>query len=307
VAFLAILTLVITGAIVVKRRRPIVVNDGTLDRKQTFLAIGALALLAILSGLNGLPSQLSLYDTSEPWNRFLGGTALRFAMVIAFAMVPVGLWLALTAMRRRVGIPMLAGEPSRSAGSDVLIAGLGLGGFNYAMTQIDEVVRRGGMPRPPTTVLDQALPMLAGIPDIPGGAIMVVALTGIPILVVAGLTQRWKQRVLLAGTIAVLTGVAVSAASQTSDFDPVMVGLGIASLAVVWVALAAWGARSAWSWIVAVLSYFGLAGLRTSVYGFVWQERVAGVLSLLVVAGLIALIARETSQTRPGSNSLTQI
>jgi hypothetical protein len=135
---------------------------------------------------------------------------------------------------------------------------------------------------------------------------MVVALTGIPILVVAGLTQRWKLRVLMAATIAVLTGVAIAVAPQTSDFDPVMVGLVIASTAVIWVAVAAWGTRSAWSWIVAVLSYFGMAALRNAVYGFVWQERVAGALTLLVVSGLIALIVRETAQTRRGSNPLTQ-
>jgi membrane protease YdiL (CAAX protease family) len=306
VAFLAVLTLVVTGAILVKRRRPVLLNDGTLDRKHTLLAIGTLALLVILSGLNGLPSLLSLYDTSEPWNRFLGGTALRFAVTIAFAMVPAALWLALNAMRRRVGIPMLGGEPSRSASRDMLIAGLGLGSLNYAMTQMDDVVRRGGMPRPPTTTLDQALPMLAGIPDIPASALMVVALTGIPILVVAGLTQRWNMRLLLAATIVTLTAVAVWAGSQTSEFDPAMVGVVIASTAIVWLAVAAWGTRSAWSWIVAVLSYFGLAGLRNAVYGYVWEERVAGALGLLVASGLIALIVRETRQPRRWSNPLTQ-
>jgi hypothetical protein len=304
VAFLAILTLVITGAIIVKRRRPVVLNDGTLDRKHTFLAIGALVLLAILAGLNALPSMLSLYDTSEPWNRFLGGTALRFATTIAFAMVPPALWLALNAMRRRVGIPMLAGEPSRSASRNMLIAGLGLGGLNYAISQTDDIVRQAGMPRAPTTALDQALPVLAGIPDIPASVLMVLALTGIPILVVAGLTQRWSQRVLMAATLVALTGVAVWAGSQASDFDPAMVGLVIASTAVVWVALAAWGTLSAWSWIVAVLSYFGMAGLRNAVYGFVWQEQVAGGLTLLVVSGLIALIVRETTQV--GREGLTQ-
>jgi hypothetical protein len=85
-----------------------------------------------------------------------------------------------------------------------------------------------------------------------------------------------------------------------------MVGVVIASTAIVWLAVAAWGTRSAWSWIVAVLSYFGLAGLRNAVYGFVWQERVAGALGLLVVSGLIALIVRETRQPRRWSNPLTQ-
>jgi hypothetical protein len=135
---------------------------------------------------------------------------------------------------------------------------------------------------------------------------MVVALTGIPILVVAGLTQRWNMRLLLAATIVTLTAVAVWAGSQTSEFDPAMVGVVIASTAIVWLAVAAWGTRSAWSWIVAVLSYFGLAGLRNAVYGYVWEERVAGALGLLVASGLIALIVRETRQPRRWSNPLTQ-
>jgi membrane protease YdiL (CAAX protease family) len=297
VAFLAVLALVVTGAIVVKRRRPVLLNDGTLDRKHTLLAIGGLVLLAILAGLNALPSLLASYDTSEPWDRFLGGTALRFATTIAFAMVPAALWAALNAMRRRVGIPMLAGEPSRSVSGDMLIAGLGLGGLNYAMTQADDLIRRSGMPRAPTTALDQALPVLAGIPDIPAGVLMVVALTGIPLLVVVGLTPRWNLRVLMAAAIVVLMGVAVWAGSQAGDVGPAVVGVVIASTAVAWIALAAWGTRSAWSWIVAVLSFFGLAGLRNAAYGFVWQERVAGALTLLVASVLIALIARRAART----------
>ncbi|HMF88862.1 MAG TPA: CPBP family intramembrane glutamic endopeptidase, partial [Gemmatimonadaceae bacterium] len=127
VSILLLAALVVTGAIVFKSRRAIVLDDGRLDRRDSFLAIGALVLLTVLSGLNALPSQLFSYDTAEPWGTFLGGTALRFVASIALTMIPPALWLAVGALRRRVGIPMLAGEPSRSVSKDMVTAGLGIG------------------------------------------------------------------------------------------------------------------------------------------------------------------------------------
>ena len=78
----------------------------------------------------------------------------------------VGMWLALGAMRRRVGIPMLAGEPSRSASDEMLISGLGLGGLVYAMTHLDALAALGIMPRPPTTT-ESRIPIARGDPRHP--------------------------------------------------------------------------------------------------------------------------------------------
>jgi hypothetical protein len=284
-----------------------VLDDGTLSRRDTFLVIGALVLLTVLSGLNSLPSLLALYDTAEPWGRFISGTALRFVVTIAFTLMPPALWLALGAMRRRVGIPMLAGEPSKSASNDMLIAGLGLGGIIFAMTHLDSIVLQGGMPRTPTTVLDQVLPVLAGIADIPAKVLMLVATTGIPLLVVAGLTPRWSIRALMAAAIVALLGLMTWSAAPAGDVDPAMVALLIASTMIVWIAIAVWGTRSAWSWIVAALSYLGLAGLRNAAYGPVWQERGAGALTLLVASALVALIAWRAARPRATEGSLTRI
>ena len=185
VSILLLLGLVVTGAIVVKRRRPIVLDDGTLDRKDIFIFMGALVVLAMLSSLNSLPSQLFKYDTAEPWGSFIGTTALGFVLVIPLMLFVLGLWLALGAMRRRVGIPMLAGEPSRS--DQQRHADRRARTRRHHLRDDSSGCARPpqwGMPRPPTTMLNEVLPLFAGIADIPTNALMMVALAGIPLLVV---------------------------------------------------------------------------------------------------------------------------
>jgi len=260
--------------------------------------------LEMLSRLNSLPSLLARYDTTQSWGNFIGTIALGFVAAIPVTLIVFGLWLALGAIRRRVGIPMLAGEPSASASKDMLIAGLGLAGLFFAMTQPASLVPRAGMPATPTTTLDAALPLFAGIPDIPTTVLMSVALIGIPVLVVAALTPRWSLRVLMSTAIVALIGAMAWTAAPADDVDPLMVTLVIAILAVVAIAVVVWGSLAAWSWIVAALAYQALVGLRTAAYAPVWQERGRGALTLLVASALIALIARRTA--RPPGN-LTRI
>ena len=310
VAILLLLGLVVTGAIVVKRRRPIVLDDGTLDRKHTLIFLAVLLLLTTLSGLNSLPSRLFSYDTTQTWGNFIGTTALGFILSIPLILFVLGLWLALSAMRRRVGIPMLAGEPSRSTGNDMLVTGLGLGGITYAMTHLDALIPRTGMPRAPTTMLNELLPLFAGISDIPANALMMVALAGIPLLVVAGLTQRWNLRALLVLAVVVMVGVLAWTSGPASDVDvdPAGVAMAIVGLAVVSTALVVWGSLSGWSWIVAALAFQGLGGLRNAAYGPVGQARGAGALAVLVASALVAVIARQTARKRGATEpSLTQV
>jgi hypothetical protein len=78
----------------------------------------------------------------------------------------------------------------------------------------------------------------------------------------------------------------------TGDVDPVRLTLLVASMVVVIVAIIAWGALAAWSWIIAALWYQALDGLRDAVYGPEWQARGAGALTVLVAAALTALVVR---------------
>jgi hypothetical protein len=57
-------------------------------------------------------------------------------------------------------------------------------------------------------------------------------------------------------------------------------------------AIRAWGALSAWSWVVAALTHQALGGLHAIAHAPTSQERAAGAMTLLVASGLIALIAR---------------
>jgi hypothetical protein len=290
VSTLLLLGLGIGGAIVVKHRLPVAVHDGPLDRRARFLLIGGLVVLAVLSGLNSLPTELSSYDTAQPWSTFAGRTALGFVGPVVSALMLFGLVLVLDALRRRVEIPMLAGEPSRSARIEMLIAGLGIGGIAYAMTELDALLPRGGMQPTPSTALDAAVPLLAGIPDIPANAILAVAVIGIPILVVAGLTSRWSSRALMAAAVVILVAAIAWAFTPTGEADPGGLALLIASIVVMLVAITAWGARSAWSWIVAALEYQAFGALPDAIYGAEWQA--PGIITVLVATALIALIVR---------------
>jgi hypothetical protein len=207
----------------------------------------------------------------------------------------VGLLLVLGALRRRVGIPMLAGSASRPARTDVLIAGLGVGGIIYATTGLDALIPPGGMPRTPSTALNDVVPVLAGIADIPANAIAAVAIVGIPILVVAGLTPRWSWRALIAVAIGTLVAATAWSLEPRGDVDPARLALLIASIVVVMVATVVWGSRSAWPWFIAALSYQAFDGLRDAVYGPEPQARGASALTVLVAIALIALIVRHAT------------
>jgi hypothetical protein len=223
-------------------------------------------------------------------------TMLGLVGAIPLALLALGLWLALDAMRRRAGIPMLAGEPSRSASNDMLIAGLGIAGIAYAITPLNVLALRGTMPRTPMTTLNDVVPALSAIPSIPMNAVMTVALIGIPLLVIAGVTQRWALRLLIAAALVALMGVVGWAVDP--EVSPVGAMLVIAIVATVSIGIAIWGALSAWSWIVAALAYQALNGLRGAAYGAAWQDRAAAGLLVLAAGALIALIARRTARGR---------
>jgi hypothetical protein len=291
-----LLALVVTGAIFVKRRRPVLVDDGRLDRKSIFVLIGVLVLLSTLSALNALPSRLYRYDTAESWGNFLTTTALGFLGAIPIVLIFVGLWLALDAMRRRAGIPMLEGAPSRPTSNAMLISGLGLGGIIYAMTRLDALFPRAGMPHMPVTSLNSLAPLFAGVPDIPMGSMLIVAIVGIPLLTVAALSPRWNMRALMAALILGLVAALGLSGPAGNNIDPVGVALVVAGVIVVVIALLIGGTRSAWSWLVAAFFYQSLTGLRNAAYAPVWQERGAGALVALVAAGLIAIMAQRAAR-----------
>ena len=294
----------ITGAVVVTRRRPSLITDGVLDKRTSIMLLGAVAALSLIGRLNGLPSTLFSYDTSEPWSRFLVSTAAGFLSVAAVSMFVLGSWLALGALRRRVGIPMLADPASRSASGDMVAAGVGLGAAFFAMSRLVALVQLSGvpsMPHAPTTLLNSALPWLGNTPDLLTAAILNVAYLGISILVVAGITRRLTLRVLIVAIVfGLVAGIAIAAApaDQTDPLEAALLVLRILGIAA---ALFYWGRRSAWSWIVAALVFEALNGLRLAVYAPTGQEQLSGALTILAAWALVWLMVR---QVRGGTSPL---
>jgi peptidoglycan/LPS O-acetylase OafA/YrhL len=94
--------------------------------------------------------------------------------------------------------------------------------------------------------------------------------------------------------VAVSMLVALSAWSLggAENVAPTRLALLLVGVALAVVAIRVWGARSAWSWIVAALSYEALSGVRIAVYGPEAKARAAGVLTLIGAAALIVLIVR---------------
>jgi hypothetical protein len=194
---------------------------------------------------------------------------------------------------------MLVGPPSRSARNDILIAGFGLGSIFFIISQLDSYVPGGGMPRTPTTALNELFPLLGGVLDMPTSTLMGVAMVGIPFLVVAALTQRWSLRVLMASVfVALMLALAWSTSAGTTEINPVRAALAIAGLASLALALVFWGGLAAWSWIIAALGYQGLGGLRNAAYGAVWQDRAAGALTLAVALAVVVTIARRIARVQ---------
>jgi hypothetical protein len=292
---------IFAGAIVVTRRRA-VIEDGILDRRKTLILVGAITALAVVDGLSGLPSTLSSYDTSEPWSRFIGSTAVGFVGAPATALLVVGVLVALDVLRRRVGVPMLRDAETGTATRDMLVAGLGLGAMIFAMVRLESLVPLSSVariPPVPDTLLDHALPWLGEVPSVPSSAIMTVAVVGIPILVVVGITRRRTLRALIAAVALALVAATAIAFAPPGEADPVRAILVVVRVVVIVLALYFWGALSAWSWVVAALVFSALGGLRSAVYAPTGQEQVAGALTLLAGSILIALIVRHARGMDP--------
>ncbi len=282
-----------TGVLLLTRRRSPIVDDGVLDRRSTFVLVGALIVVGIIEQLNGLPSSLFGYDTTQPWARYLGTTALGFVGSIIPPFFALGLWLLLTALRRRVGIPM------RNARNEMLLAGLGLGAGIYALLRVEALLPKTGLPPRPTTILDEAVPFLSSALGIPMETLVLVAVTGIPILVLAGITTRWTVRVaiLAAGTMLV-TG-ATYAVALAGDVSLVRVVAGVAVLGAVVLAVRAWGAVAGWSWIVAALVFNALGELRLAVHAESAPEQWSGALGVVVALALVLWIRATTAESPP--------
>jgi len=300
-----ILGLVLLGIVLVIRRREPLVDDGVLGRKANLAVVGVLALLMAASILNGLPSRLFSYDTAMPWSNWLAINAVVVLLGSLVApLLALGLWLLLTALRRRVGVPLLPHGQGAEGRRDVLLAGLGLGAMLSLTGLALRLGNRGPVPAPPTTLLDRAVPVLGGAIEVPIDVIMTVTMLAIPALALVGIARRWSTRllglaVLVVPVLAVLW-VRAPAASNANvrTFLPALVGLVALVLSVRW-----WAGHSGWSWVVGGTVWAAFGGAWNLLHSATGVEREAGALTVLMALALFTLAARAAG---PWRNALGQ-
>jgi hypothetical protein len=290
------LGLVITGVILVVRRRAPVLDDGDMSRRTTALVVAGLTLFAVAGGLNSLPTLLFSYQTSVPWSTFLGTIAISQVLVVIPALAVIGLWLVLSALRRRVGVPLLpaGGEGATSEGRrDLLLAGLGLGAV---LTLTELVVQRmggSGIPRAPSTLLNHTVPAIGEALSTPLGVLFLVMTLGIPGLVIAGVSERRVVRVAAAALLgAPLLALVLTQAPTGTNLVALASLVIVAGVLAVGVSLRLWAAYCAWAWVVAALVHEALGGVHLTFHAPTAVERAAGVVSLAFVIALIALALR---------------
>ncbi len=290
--------MVLMGAIHVTRKRPILLADGSVTRQQAVWFIGALILFSLLGNLNSLPSSLFSYDTTEPWTRFTGTRALSLISAVPLALFIYGICIATNALRQRVGVPIRPSGVAGAGAREMLVAGLGLGGVAYAASALPRLVKSAGIPPVPSTSLNDAVPALTGIISLPTGILVGVVGLAIPLLVIGGLTRRWRYRILLA--IALVTPMIIAAFSvaQPTETSGARVWLGLAMTVLLAGALYAWGSVSVLSWFVAALAMRGLAAVQEAMHAATLAARVEQGSVIVVTGVVVALIARRAGGVR---------
>ncbi|MDQ2667255.1 MAG: CPBP family intramembrane metalloprotease [Gemmatimonadota bacterium] len=293
---LLVLGFILVGAIIVTRKRPILVDDGTLGRRQAAWFLAALIVLSILSSLNALPSSLFSYDTTEPWSRFTGTRALGFVTAIPLSLFIYGLCVETNALRQRVGIPLMPRVALGTAVRDMLAAGLGLAGLVFAASRLAELASKREMPRLPSTSLNEIIPVLGGVVGLPIATLIGVAVVAIPLLVIGGLTRRWLFRVLLAVAVIAPGVIGAFAVAPTRETSPALVAVVVVAMVAIVIALLAWGSVSALSWLVAALATQALSALHGVTHSATTESRVESLLVVIVASVLIVLVARYAPQ-----------
>jgi hypothetical protein len=290
------LGLVITGVILVVRQSAPVLDDGHMSRRTTVLVVVGLTIFGVAQGLNSLPGLLSNYQTSVPWSTFLGTLTITQLLVVIPALALLGFWLVLSALRRRVGVPLFpAGEEGATSDGrrDLLLAGLGLGAVLTLTELVVQHMGSTGIPEAPSTLLNHTVPAIGEALWTPLGALSMVMLLGIPGLVIAGISERRTVRIAAAALLAApLLGLVLAAAPTGTNLVALASLVIVAAVLAVGVALRFWAAFCVWAWVVAALVYEGMGGIHLTFHAPTGVERVAGVVSVVLVIALIALALR---------------
>lgn len=280
-------------AVVRARRRPMLATDD-LSRRSLVIAIAVIAIVSVAGSLQGLPTELSRYNTASPWRTFLTSVWAAQFMSLIGAFLLAAIWLLLNGLRMRAGIPLVAGSKTGRWSADTRVA-MALGGLPLVLSLGGRWLNSSEMPGPPSTLLNQVLPALAPITAVIPGAIAIVLAVGIPALALRGFSARREMRVLLAVVLVVLMGVTVLSTRTMAGGDAAAwqsAAWMIVTTSVVLLALLAWGRVSVLSWFMAALFLGALSGIEDVITAPTGVERLGAGMAVVFAMTLFAAGAR---------------
>jgi hypothetical protein len=223
----------------------------------------------------------------------LVGSAHKHVKHGVLALVLAALWLVLTALRRRVGIPLLPDGKGAAPRRDALLAGFALGALPVIIERAVSLATTRDIPDPPATLLDQLAPALAQGLGMPMAAGWTMAMIAIPALVIAGVSHRRSVTILLSVVLlALVAGLGATQAYRVAHPTVGAVLLGLSAPVAIFLAVRAWGSVCGWSWVVAALAWRGLASAHDAVHAATLAEHAAGAVGVVTAAALLYVAAR---------------
>lgn len=293
-AGLMFVLLVVGGIFWTRNRRAAQRHDHLFNRRRAVVVLAALAAILLVGALNGLPSTLAGYDTSQPWGRFLAGEALRTVMSLVLLGLAAALWSVFDGLRRRVGIPLVAegGDSWRRTA----IAGLGLAGARATLAGALAHLVGPRVPEAPSLdALDTLLPQIDGALDLAGSFFIGVLLLGIVAFVIMLAARSTARRLALALLCGVLVSVSFGIFAMgrtTSPYPALLALLLVAALPLAYLALRTWAATSVTAWMVASLLATAMQECATLFRATTATAQGAAVATLAACVVLLALTRR---------------
>jgi len=285
------LVLCIWGVVRLSRRPPLL-HDGISKRLRLGL-LGTLLLVTLLESLFGLNGSLAAWDTSTPWDQFIGTVVTSQLMMAVFVLLLAALWMLTNGMRRRAGIPLLAKTRTEGGLPDEIVGGAGLGALLPLISLGWALVRPDAVPGPPSTSLDRLVPLLNGVPEVFSSIASTVPVAAILGLATLGMAAGARGRLAGATVLLALFGMAMLAVDpQPGLADPRALSFGVVAITAIIGGVRAWGGLSVVAWINAAL-FSGLLGdLGTALRATTMVERGSGLISAVLALGLAWFLYR---------------
>ncbi|MGI8618968.1 MAG: hypothetical protein ACR2L6_07735, partial [Gemmatimonadaceae bacterium] len=286
---IAMITLIVIGFVRVIRRREPVIEETGMSRRAVVLALAIISLLIAVSALNDFPASLLEYDTAEPWSSFITSSVVGVIGGSVFLLLLVsGAWLALNALRRRLGIPVFAPTAVGDKRNGALLAGAAMGSV-FAIFGIVLPLVTPGLPSPPATSLASAVPVASQLLALPPFVLLLVPVVAVPLLVIAALARGWRSRLLLGLVLLALLSGAMLPASM-EPLTPLSIAARLSALVAIIVVVRTWGSMSAASWIAAALSAYALFAARNALHSSNSVDAWTHVLAVIAAAGALVLV-----------------